>query len=538
MLERDKKLAEKLATESLAKGTSRRDTLKVLMASGLGVAGSNLILGTAMQAHAATPNRGGHIRVGVRKGSVSDTMDPTTFLNVFIRVTAYGMCNGLFEIKSDDSLGGELIESWEPRPGAAEWVFKVRKGVEFHNGKSLVADDIIASINHHRGENSKSGMKGPLGSVAEIIKNDNHTITFKLTGGNADFPYVFTDYRMSVMPANEDGSLNWQAHVGTGGYLLKNFEPGISAELERAPNYWRAGHANFDSARILVVPDLATRQTSLINGELDAIDQIDFKTLSLLKRQSSIKLVDTTGAKHYTYVMNTQIEPYNNNDLRLALKYGIDRKAMLHTLLRGYGSIGNDHPVAPSHQFFAGDLEQRSYDPDKARFHLKKAGYDKISMDMSTSDSLYPGAVDGAVLYKEQLAPTGIDINVVREPGDGYYSNVWKKKPFLASFWGARPTADLILSTAYLSGAPWNDSFIDNARLTSLINEARSEIDSSKRNGMYREIQTLLRDEGGTVIPVFANNVFAISEKIGTKEKIAGNWELDGGRILDRWWFM
>ena len=92
MLERDKKLAEKLATESLAKGTSRRDTLKVLMASGLGVAGSNLILGTAMQAHAATPNRGGHIRVGVRKGSVSDTMDPTTFLNVFIRVTAYGMC--------------------------------------------------------------------------------------------------------------------------------------------------------------------------------------------------------------------------------------------------------------------------------------------------------------------------------------------------------------------------------------------------------------------------------------------------------------
>jgi len=235
--------------------------------------------------------------------------------------------------------------------------------------------------------------------------------------------------------------------------------------------------------------------------------------------------------------MNTQAEPFNNNDLRMALKFGIDREAMLRNILRGYGSIGNDHPVAPSHQFYAGDLEQTSYDPDKAKFHLNKAGYDTLSLDLSVSDSLYPGAVDGAVLYKESLAPSGIDLNVVREPGDGYFSNVWMKKPFIASFWGARPTADLILSTAYVSGASWNDSFLDNARLTSLVTEARSEIDTAKRTDMYREIQMILRDEGGTVIPLFANNVFAISDKIGTSDNIAGNWELDGGRLLDRWWF-
>ena len=537
MVKHNRKSAAKFAGQSLAQGASRRDVLKMLLASGMGVAGSNLILGGAMQAHASVPNRGGHIRVGVRAGSTSDTLDPATFVNGFIRTVAYGMCNGLFEIRSDNSLGGDLIESWEPRPGAAEWVFKLRSGVEFHNGKSLDASDIIASINHHRGETTKSGLKAPLSGIDEIIKNDEQTITFKLKSGNADFPYVFTDYRLVVMPSNADGSLDWQAGVGTGGYVLKNLEPGVSAELERFPGYWRQGHANFDSARVLVVPDVGTRQTSLISGELDVIDQIDFKTLSLLKRQSSINVVDTTGARHYTFPMNTQADPFKSNDLRLALKYGIDRKAMLHTLLRGYGSIGNDHPVAPSHEFYAADIEQRSYDPDKAKFHLKKAGFDNISIDLSVSDSLYPSAVDGAVLYKENMVPVGIDINVVREPGDGYFSNVWMKKPFIASYWGARPTADLILSTAYTSGAPWNDSYLDNARLTSLINDARSEIDSAKRNKMYREIQIILRDEGGTVIPVFANNVFAISDRVGHKETIAGNWELDGGRVLDRWWF-
>ncbi|MEM6677177.1 MAG: ABC transporter substrate-binding protein [Pseudomonadota bacterium] len=527
----------RFALHHLHQGASRRHVMKMLLASGAGLAGSTLVLGTATRARAAIPKSGGHLRVGIRAGSTSDSLNPATFTNGFIRTVAYGMCNGLFEIRADNSLGGELIESWEAKPGAAEWVFKVRQGVEFHNGKALSADDIIASINHHRGEDTISGLKGPLSSIAEIRKQDDFTIAVTLQAGNADFPFVFTDYRLVVMPASADGTLDWKAQVGTGGYVLKSLEPGVSAEMERFPGYWRQGQAHVESARILVVPDAGTQQTALLTGELDVIDQVDFKSLNLLKASPTIKVIDTVGARHFTFPMNTQAEPFANNDLRLALKHGIDREAMLKTVLRGYGTLGNDHPVAPSQQFFAADIEQRAYDPDKATFHLKKAGHDAISLSLSVSDSLYPGAVDGAVLYKEKLDPIGIDLEVLREPGDGYFSNVWMKKPFVASFWGARPTADLILSTAYMSGAPWNDSFLDNERLTGLITGARSEIDEAKRAEMYREIQMILRDEGGTVIPIFANNVFAVSDKIGHPEAVAGNWELDGGRLLDRWWF-
>ncbi|MEO1191543.1 MAG: ABC transporter substrate-binding protein [Pseudomonadota bacterium] len=533
----DKKSAETFALQSLRQGASRRDAMKLLMASGMTLAGAGLILGDATRALASTPKSGGHVRIGVRAGSNSDTLDPAAFVNGFMRTTAYGLCNGLFEITADNSLGGELIESWEAKTGAAEWTFKVRKGVDFHDGKALTADDIIASINHHRGPESKSGLKAPLSSIKEIVKDDDHTITFTLDGGNADFPYVFTDYRLVVMPANPDGTLNWRAGIGTGGYTLKTLEQGVRASLERSPNYWRQDQAHFDSGEVLLVPDAAARQSSLITGELDVIDQIDLNTLSLLQRMEGVKILDTIGAKHYTFPMNTQLDPFKDNDLRLALKYGIDRDAILRLVLRGFGSLGNDHPVAPSHQFYASDLERHAYDPDKAQFHLKKSGHQGVGLQLHVSDALYPGAVDAAVLYKENLVPVGINLDIVREPADGYFSNVWMKKPFVASFWGARPTADLILSTAYMEGAPWNDSFLENERLTKLIKEARSEIDLIKRGEMYREIQIILRDEGGTVIPVFANNVFAVSDKVGHPTNIAGNWELDGGRALERWWF-
>jgi len=206
-------------------------------------------------------------------------------------------------------------------------------------------------------------------------------------------------------------------------------------------------------------------------------------------------------------------------------------------VLQGYGSIGNDHPIAPTHQYLATDIEQTSYDPDKAKFHLKKAGMDSLSVDLSVSDFLYTGAVDGAVLYSEAAKKGGIAINVKQEASDGYFSNVWMKKPFVASYWGARPTEDLILTAAYSASSSWNETRFQHEKFNTLLTAARAELNTDTRRDMYRDIQIILRDEGGTVIPLFASNVFAVSDKIGTPDSMSGAWELDGGRSLERWWF-
>lgn len=508
---------------------TRRETLKFGTAAML-----STLAGPA--AFAATPSRGGHVRIGVRGGATSDSLDPQTFSDVFIRTMAYGYLNTLVGISAADELAPELAESWEASDDATEWVFRLRDGVTFHNGKSFDADDAIASIRHHMGEDSKSGMKSQLAGITDMRKDGSHTLVFTLIAGNADFPFVLADYRMMMMPS-VDGVADWRSGIGTGGYRLTSFDPGVEATLERYPDYWRSEVTKFDSAHVLRIPDVSARQNALMSGDVDVIDQVDLATIDLLKRRDDVSVLETKGALHYVYSMNTQSDPFTSNDIRMALKYGVDREALLNTILRGYGSIGNDHPIAPTHQFLATDIEQTAYDPDKARHHLRKAGLETLDVDLSVSDFLYAGAVDGAVLFSENAKSAGINLTVNREPSDGYFSNVWMKKPFVASYWGARPTEDLILTAAYAADSNWNETRFQHERFNELLAAARAELDTERRREMYRDIQIILRDEGGTIVPLFASNVFAVSSKISTPDQMSGIWELDGGRLLERWSF-
>ena len=163
------------------------------------------------------------------------------------------------------------------------------------------------------------------------------------------------------------------------------------------------------------------------------------------------------GGLLYTFPMLCDTPPYDNVDVRLALKYSVDRKKLLDTVLRGYGVLGNDHPIAPIVKFSATDLPQRDYDPDKARFHLKKAGLEGHTFKLHTSDAAFAGAVDASMLWQGQAKKAGINVEVVREPVDGYWDSVWNKKGWSACFWFARVTADWMFTMAYAADAPAND---------------------------------------------------------------------------------
>jgi peptide/nickel transport system substrate-binding protein len=208
----------------------------------------------------------------------------------------------------------------------------------------------------------------------------------------------------------------------------------------------------------------------------------------------------------------------------------------LQKILRGRGSVGNDNPIGPSYRYYAADLEQNSYDPDKARFHLKEAGLSELTVDLSSADAAYAGAVDAAVLYKEHAAKAGITINVVREANDGYWSNVWMKKPWVASYWGGYSTEDTMFSTGYSPGAAWNDTQFNNEAFNKLLVQARAELDEAKRREMYREMQRILRDEGGVIVPMFANAVTARTDAINHGEHVSAVRAFDGRRIIERWW--
>ena len=147
------------------------------------------------------------------------------------------------------------------------------------------------------------------------------------------------------------------------------------------------------------------------------------------------------------------------------------------------------------------------------------------------------GAVDSAVLYREHAAKCGIDINVIREPSDGYWSSVWLQKPWCFSYWGGRPTEDWMFSTAYAEGAAWNETHWSHARFNQLLVEGRSELDDDKRRAIYYEMQQIVSDEGGAVVPMFNNYVNAVTTKLQIPDQVASNWNNDGHKLTERWWF-
>jgi peptide/nickel transport system substrate-binding protein len=527
---------DQLKTKLAAGRISRRGFMEGALALGATVAGAELMMGKAL----AAPSRGGTFVQALTGGATGDSLDPAKTLDTYMQNVNFGQLrNCLTEIGPDNQLRGELAESWEASADAATWTFKVRQGVEFHNGKTLDANDIVASINHHIGENTESGAKGIVRSITSVKADGKDTVVFALDGGSADFPFLVSDYHLTICPANADGTMDWQGGVGTGGYTLVKFEPGVISLTERNPNYWKENSAWFDSIESLFLPDATARASGLMSGKLHSMNNVDLKTAGLLAKNPNVNILTTYGNKHATMPMHADKAPFDDNNVRLALKWAIDRSQLLNTILRGFGEIGNDHPIGPANVYraTADELPQRDYDADKAKYYLKQAGLDSLTVEFYVAETAFGGATDAAVLFQASAKAAGIEINLNRSPDDGYWNDVWLVKPFSASYWGGRPTEDWMFSQVYQGGADWNESMWSHERFDKILVEARAELDSAKRREMYVEMQRILHNEGGSIIPLFMGYTQGISTKIGLPDQVASNWELDGEKNVERWWF-
>jgi len=516
------------------RGPDRRGLLKGAAATGLVAA---MPLALPRRARAA-PKRGGTFRVGVHDGNTTDSWDPGTTESILMIHASHVARSYLTEITNENTLGPDLATEWEAIGGdAARWRFALAEDATFHDGRKVTSADVIASINYHRGEGSTSAAKALLSDIVEIRADGDHAVVFELARGNADLPYLLSDYHLVILPATPDGGIDWKGGIGCGPYRVTAFEPGIRAVFERHDGWHRADSgAWFDAIEMVVLNDPNARQTAIVTGDVDAVTDVDLKTADMLARAPGVILDDVPSGTHITMPMHVDVAPFDDLDVRLALKHAIGRQEIVDKILFGRGAVGNDHPIAPTMPFHA-DLPQREQDLDRARHHLKKAGHDRLSVNISVNDTLLSGAVNMCSLFAEQARPAGLDINVVREPADGYWSDVWLKKPFCVVSWAARPTPDVMFSIAYKAGAEWNESHWENERFNELLIKAKSETDPALRAEMYAEMQSLCRDDGGTIVPFFRNRTSARRDTVMHEDSIAAVWELDGARGYHRWWF-
>ncbi|PIE12279.1 MAG: peptide ABC transporter substrate-binding protein [Rhodobacterales bacterium] len=511
----DKSYIEFLKRQAALGFMSRRAFMGKMGALGFTAAAAGTMLSTAV--HAAGPQKGGTLRVGVQGGATTDSLDPALAANE-VAVTVLRLWGEpLVELSDDGGLQGKVAESWEGSADASVWTFTLRDGVTFSNGKEVTAQDVIETIDRHAGEESKSGALGLVKGIKNMTA-DGRKVIIELDGPNADLPFLMADYHLIIQPGG--GKADPNAAIGTGPYTLKSVEMGVRFVAEKNPNYW-GDLGNAATIEVIVINDTTARVAALQSGQVDMIDRVPPRTAGLVARAPGVNVTRTAGPGHYVFIAHVNTAPFNNKDVMMALKYGINRQEMVDKVLFGFGSVGNDTPINASYPYFT-PAEQREYDPDKAAHHWKKSGHTDPIL-LRTSENSFPGAPDASALFQQSLNAAGIPMKVKREPNDGYWSEVWNAKPFCTSYWSGRPTQDQMFSTAYLSSAEWNDTKFNNPQFDQLLVAARAELDDAKRTQMYADMSTLLRNEGGLICPMFNDFIDAHSDRVaGWVEDVPG----------------
>lgn len=498
----------------------------------LGASGAAVLLGLGSRSLLAqTPSRGGDLTIAAPGGSTGNTLDPRSFNSPYMAIVSGTIFNTLVEATglSLDIQPG-LASSWEESEAGKVWRFNLVTNATFHNGQAMTSADVIFSMMWHLSEGSRSNARGIVGPIESIVADGDHAIVVTLRSPNYYFPAALSNYSLVIIP---DGTTTFDG-VGTGPYRVTNFVPGEILEAERFDGYFKENKAFVDTVTLLVVNDPNARVSAIQTGQAQISTLLDARSVSLLQSLPNIDIVFNPSRGFSGINMMLTKPPFDNLRLRQALKHAINREDVIERIYYGQARLGNDTPVPPSVPDFAASVPQTMYDPDRARALYAESGHSGPLL-LQTSDAAGPGAVDLATLFKEHAAAAGIDIQVQREPADGYWGNIWAQTPFHSTVWGSRPTSDLINTIAYGSGSPANDTGFSDPEFDAAIQTARGSSNAEERMVASARAQAILSERGGVIIPAFENTPEGISMDLGGYE--VGAMQVGSLRAAENVWF-
>ncbi|RQW61875.1 ABC transporter substrate-binding protein [Vibrio viridaestus] len=497
-------------------GRSRRSLLKSLGAAGLVLAASGTAISPfnvfAQDEGKSTSNLGkpgGKIKVASLSISTADTLDPAkgAFSTDYTR--HYMVYNGL--TKFDDQLVPhlELAESIE-NDQATVWHVKLKKGISFHDGKELTADDVVFSLNRHKDPVTASKVMGLAKQIKSVEATNKYEVTITLEGPNAEFPSILAISHMLIVPANVT---DFNKGIGTGPFKLAEFKPGITTVVTKNENYWKPGLPYLDQVELFAIADEPSRVNALLSGEVHVISEVNPRSTDRIESSSGHEFINVPSGNYTDLIVRQDMMPGKSADFTEGMKLLMDREQIKSAIFQDFATIGNDTPIAPGARYYNSDLKQRSFDPDKAKFLIKKAGFADAKIPLVASNAA-AGSVDIAVLMQQSAAKVGIKLDVQTKSIDGYWSNHWAKHPLSFGNINARPSADIIFSQFFLSSAAWNESHWKNTAFDKLLIDARKETDESRRAQMYAEMQTLVHDNSGIGVPIFISKIDGIDSRL------------------------
>jgi peptide/nickel transport system substrate-binding protein len=503
---------------------SRRELLVgaggVLLAGGLaacGGGGASSSAGSGGTPAAGTPKKGGNFRLGVTGGGASDIIDGQSIVTKPDQTRLIGGWETLMTYDEDYVLGTDGLAEEVDSSVAGQVDVRLRSGIEFHNGKTLTADDVIYSIK--RILNPKEGLFGAAGLASidpnKLTKMDANTVRIGLKQPDSTIPDQLGQYFNGIVPEGYErkGALKW---IGTGPYKVQSFTPGQQSVAVRNENYWRPASDGpwFDQVTVTDFADSAAQVNALLAGQLDAITDIPFAQIDSAKAQG-IAILEGNGGGWLPLCMAIDLDPFTDVRVRQAFRLMADRQALLEQVLSGHGRVANDL-YAPFDACYSSDLPQRVQDIEQAKSLLKSAGKDGMTVDLHTTNGA-AGMVDSANVFASQCKAAGVTVNVKNDPN--YYGDQYLKLPFSVDFWGTRGFLPQVGLGSLPPPCPYNETHWppktgEGSDYISLYQQALKETDPTKRCDIIHNMQKAEYDVGGYIIPFFNNLVDAHSSKV------------------------
>ncbi len=494
--------------DSLKRGATRRDVLAMLAACGMQATVAGGIASLAVSAHAETPRRGGRLRAACAAASVSDTLDPAKQSNQADYSRCNMLYNGLTSLDAALSPQPALAESFNTQD-AKTWVFPLRKGVTFHDGKALSPADVVFSLMRHKDPATASKGKSLADQIDSVRASGPNEVTIVLTSPNADLPVILGTSLFQIV---KDGTTDFSLGIGTGPFKLKEFKPGVRSVMVRNDAYWKPGRPYLDEVELVGIGDENARVNTLLSGGMDLVGVINPRAVARVKGTPGYAIMTTQSGQYTDLVMRKDMGPGMNPDFLLGMKYLFDREQMRKTIALDYAVLGNDQPIDPTSRFYFKGLPQRAFDLDKAKFHLQKSGVTGKVPVVASPAAMY--SVEIALLLQQTGQRIGLELDVKRMPADGYWANHWMNSAVGFGNVNPRPNADTILTQFFKSDAAWNESRWKSAQFDQLLVGARAETDMAKRRQMYADMQTMIHNDAGIGIPLFLSSIDGHSTRV------------------------
>jgi peptide/nickel transport system substrate-binding protein len=470
--------------------------------------------GSSPQAAAATgtAQQGGTMHIARPPASDAETLDPASSLSAYEYLGA--LYSRLVKQAPDGTATPDLATHWESTTDSLKWTFTLRDGVKFHNGKAFTSADAAYTLAHILDPATKSpqaGVLSPFLDKSGIATPDGKTLVITLKSPNAEFVSLLMNYNCYVIPENSASTIG-ASGIGTGPFQLVSFKAAGKGSVKANADYF-GGKPKLDAIEFTAIADVQARVNALLAGQVDLVAQtnLDYATSKTVAASSTATTATVKNAEWYVLPMLCKLAPFTDVKVRQAFKLAYQPQEVLDLAVHGRGTVANNNPVIPTDAYY---LDYKvTPDPEKAKSLLQAAGLLAKGQDLYTSsyDSVLTPM---ALAYQSSAKKAGLTVNVKTAAADSYYTDVWIKKPWCASYWYTGRPIDQLLNQIFRGGSSYNETLWSDPTFASALDAARKEPDQAKRKQHYQDAQKILVDSSGSIVPFFADRTVGLSKKV------------------------